>query len=184
LKQIIKIFHHSKRSDQNKEVKMSIKIQETQQINNIQQLKIDKVASTPTFHQESDDLSLSNKAKQVQKSGVVPKYQINQLKPPTQEQLSSLEKQAHDPVQEMKFRANLESLPLVKNETPEPKPAATPQETIRQMEELKQDTLSQPNLSINQYMALMRANQIVANAKESLAHEAMPKADPKTDKKD
>ncbi len=158
---------------------MSIKIQETQQVNHIQQLKTDKVVNPPTFHQASDDLSLSNKAKQVQRTGVMPKYQINQLKPPTQEQLSSLEKQKNDPLQEMKFRANLESLALVKNETPEPKPAATPQETIRQIEELKQDTLSQPNLSINQYMALMRANQIVANAKEALAHEAIPKASEK-----
>jgi hypothetical protein len=163
---------------------MSIKIQETQSVNLTQQLKTDKVVQPQSFQQEADDLSLSSKAKQVQRSGVMPKYQVNQIKPPTQEQLSSLDKQANDPVQEMKLRASLESLPLVKNETPEPKPAATPQETIRQIEELKKDTLSQPNLSINQYMALMRANQIVANAKEALAHEAIPKADVKTTKKD
>ncbi len=170
----------------NKEVKMSIKIQDTQHISINPQVKADKSQITSQVITEHDELSLSAKAKHVQRVGAIPSHQVTEPLPPTKEQLSSLEKHSaqHQTLQQFTLKANAEALPLVKNKTPNPAPAATPEQTIKKMEELTKDQLSHPDLSINEYMALMRAQRIADSAKASLqikdrinhAHEPIPKA--------
>jgi hypothetical protein len=171
---------------------MSIKIQETQQIALTTQLKSDKTQQVQQQVQEHDDISLSSKAKYVQKVGVIPSHQVTEPLPPTKEQLSSLEKHSaqNQTLQQFTLQANAQALPLVKNKTPNPAPAATPEQTIKKMEELKKDQLSHPDLSINEYMALMRAQRIADSAKASLqikdrinhAHEPIPKANKEDEK--